>query len=132
MTAPGHVAPALKGMRVLVVEDESLLALLLEDMLAELGCAVIGSASTVTEATDAAGQAAFDVAILDIKLGTEKSFPVAEVLAARGVPFVFATGYGDGQVDDRWRDRQVLQKPFAQDQLAEALRRAVHGIPRPA
>jgi CheY-like chemotaxis protein len=131
MTAPGGVAPALKGMRVFVVEDESLLALLLEDMLAELGCAVIGSASTVTEAIDGVGRAAFDVAILDIKLGSEKSFPVAEVLAARGVPFVFATGYGDGQVDDRWRDRLVLQKPFAQDQLAEALRRAVSGIPRP-
>jgi CheY-like chemotaxis protein len=132
MTAPGDVVPALKGMRVFVVEDESLLALLLEDMLAELGCAVVGSASTVSEAIDAVRQRTFDVAILDIKLGAEKSFPVAEVLAARGVPFVFATGYGDGQVDDRWRDRQVLQKPFAQDQLAEVLRRAVAGIPRPA
>jgi CheY-like chemotaxis protein len=132
MTAPGDVVPALKGMRVFVVEDESLLALLLEDMLAELGCAVVGSASTVSEAIDAVRERTFDVAILDIKLGAEKSFPVAEVLAARGVPFVFATGYGDGQVDDRWRDRQVLQKPFAQDQLAEVLRRAVAGIPRPA
>jgi CheY-like chemotaxis protein len=125
MTAQRDAARHLKGLRVLIVEDESLLALLLEDMLTELGCEVVGSAATVAEAIEAIAGAAPDVTILDIKLGTDKSFPVAEALAARGLPFVFATGYGDGQVDDPWRDRQVLQKPFVQDQLADALARAL-------
>jgi CheY-like chemotaxis protein len=127
MTVPSAPARALLGLRVLIVEDESLLSLLLEEMLDDLGCKVVGTASTVTDALDAVGTVSADAAILDIKLGKEKSFAVAEALAARGVPFVFATGYGDGQVEDRWRDRPVLQKPFAQDQLAEALARVVPG-----
>jgi DNA-binding NtrC family response regulator len=115
----------LDGLRVLIVEDESLLSLLLEDMLAELGCQVVGSASSVAEAIEAVGKVDAGAAILDIKLGDQKSFAVAEALAARGIPFVFATGYGDGQVEDPWRGHYVLQKPFAQDQLAEVLTRAL-------
>ncbi len=115
----------LDGLRVLIVEDESLLSLLLEDMLAELGCQVVGSASSVPEAIEAVGKVNAGAAILDIKLGDQKSFAVAEALAARGIPFVFATGYGDGQVEDPWREHYVLQKPFAQDQLAEVLTRAL-------
>ena len=125
MTASADNVSRFTGLRILIVEDESLLSLLLEDMLTELGCEVMGAASSVAEAIEAVGKVSVDVAILDIKLGGEKSFPVAEALAARGIPFVFATGYGDGQVDDRWADRHVLQKPFGQEQLAEALTSAL-------
>jgi CheY-like chemotaxis protein len=132
MTAQGDAVRDLRGLRVLIVEDESLLAMLLEDMLAELGCEVLGSAATVAEAIEAIARETPDVTILDIKLGAEKSFRVAEFLTGRGLPFVFATGYGDGQVDDPWRDRQVLQKPFVQDQLGDALARALEASARRA
>lgn len=112
---------------MLIIEDESLLSLLLEDMLAELGCKVVGSASSVPEAIEAVSKVDAQAAILDIKLGDEKSFAVAQALTARGIPFVFATGYGDGQVEDPWREHHVLQKPFAQDQLADLLARALGG-----
>jgi DNA-binding LytR/AlgR family response regulator len=115
----------LDGLRVFIVEDESLLALLLEDMLADLGCTIVGTASTVAAAVDAIPKVNAGAAVLDIKLGDQKSFAVAEVLAAHGVPFVFATGYDDGHIEDPWRDRPVLQKPFAQSQLADMLRRVV-------
>lgn len=129
MTATTGKMP-LDGLRVLIVEDESLLSLLLEDMLGDLGCTVVGTASTVAAAIDAIPKVDAGAAILDIKLGDQKSFAVAEVLAAHGVPFVFATGYGDGHLEDPWRDRPVLQKPFAQDQLADLLARVVGNKPR--
>jgi CheY-like chemotaxis protein len=115
----------LEGLRVLIVEDESLLSLLLEDMLGDLGCRVVGAVSTVAAAIDAIPKVGAGAAILDIKLGDQKSFAVAEALAAHGVPFVFATGYGDGHLEDPWRDRPVLHKPFAQDQLADLLGRVI-------
>jgi CheY-like chemotaxis protein len=121
----------LEGLRVFIVEDESLLALLLEDMLVDLGCTVVGTASTVATAVEAIPKVAAEAAILDIKLGDQKSFAVAKVLAAHGVPFVFATGYDDGHIEDQWRDRPVLQKPFAQDQLADMLGRIVGRKPTP-
>jgi CheY-like chemotaxis protein len=120
----------LHGLRVLVVEDESLLALLLEDMLGDIGCTVVGVASTVAAAIDAIAKVDAEAAILDIKLGDEKSYAVAEALAARGVPFVFATGYGDLNLEEPWQDRPVLQKPFAQKQLEDLLGRVVGGAPR--
>jgi CheY-like chemotaxis protein len=121
--------PPLHGLRVLIVEDESLLALLLEDMLGDLGCTVVGTASTVAAAIDAIPKVDVAAAILDIKLGNEKSYAVAEALAARGVPFVFATGYGDVELEEPWQDRPVLQKPFAQNQLADLLGRVVGAKP---
>jgi len=114
-----------KGVRALIVEDETLVALLLEDMLAEIGCTVVGSASTVAGAIEMLGEIGPAIVVLDINLGGEKSYPVAEVLAARGVPFVFATGYGDGRIQAPWHDRPVVQKPFGQDQLVNALSSAL-------
>jgi CheY-like chemotaxis protein len=125
----GMAKPSLRGLRVLIVEDESLLSLLLEDMLTDLGCTVVGSASTVSAAIEAVHRVNPAAAILDIKLGDQKSFAVAEALAAQGVPFVFATGYADGRLEEPWSNRPVLQKPFVQDQLAEALGRLVLGRP---
>jgi CheY-like chemotaxis protein len=83
----------LSGRRVLVVEDETMVAWLLEDMLADLGCAVVGPAAHVNQALAMLDAEALDAAVLDINLNGQKSYPVADALAARGVPFVFSTGY---------------------------------------
>src|SRR5947209_8794194 len=109
------------AVRVLIIEDETLIALLLEDMLTDLGCTILGSASTVEAAIDMLERTPPGLAVLDINLGGEKSYAVAEALAKRGVPFVFSTGYADGRLEAPWQDRPVLQKPFGQEQLAEAL-----------
>ena len=124
-------AERLNGLRVLVIEDETLLSMLLEDMLSELGCVIAGSASTVASALKAVDATAAGAAVLDLNLGGEKSDAVAEQLAARGVPFVVATGYGDDRVPDPWRNRPILQKPFGQEQLARALTRAIENQSRP-
>ena len=116
---------ALHGVRVLVVEDEALVAMLLEDMLGDLGCTVAATASTVAEAAEHARDAAIDVAVLDVNLGSQSSAPVAEALAARGLPFVFATGYGESGVPEGHRGRPTLQKPFGMNDVATALARAV-------
>jgi len=113
------------GVRVLIIEDETLIALLLEDMLTDLGCTILGSASTVEAAIDMLERTPPGLAVLDINLGGEKSYAVAEALAKRGVPFVFSTGYADGRLEAPWQDRPVLQKPFGQEQLAEAVQAAL-------
>ena len=81
--------------RVLVVEDEILIGMLLEDMLGELGYAIAATASRVDEAAALARDGEFDAAILDVNLNGQDVYPVADILAARGIPFVFATGYGE-------------------------------------
>jgi len=113
------------GVRVLIIEDETLIALLLEDMLTDLGCTILGSASTVEAAIAMLDRTPPDIAVLDINLGGEKSYAVAEALAKRGVKFVFSTGYTDDRLESPWQDRPVLQKPFGQEQLAEALEAAL-------
>ena len=108
--------------QILIVEDEPLIAMMLEDFLDILDQQVAGSADSVPTALERVGQGGIDAAILDVNLrGGEKSTPVAEALAAAGVPFVFATGGGDDSVDARFRDRPVLQKPFTMDGVARAL-----------
>ncbi len=108
--------------QILIVEDEPLIAMMLEDFLDILDQQVAGSADSVASALERVGQGGIDAAILDVNLrGGEKSTPVAEALAAAGVPFVFATGGGDDSVDVRFRDRPVLQKPFTMDGVAKAL-----------
>ncbi len=111
-------------MRVLIVEDEGLVALMLEDMLEDIGCDVAFSAASVAQALawiESDGQA--DAALLDVNLAGEKVFPVAQALRARGVPFIFATGYGDTR-DPRFGDAPNLGKPIMIERLAEAL----HGM----
>ena len=115
------------GVRVLIIEDETLIALLLEDMLSELGCTILGSASTVEAAIEMLNGTPPGVAVLDINLGGEKSYGVAQALAERQIPFIFSTGYADGRLEAPWQDRPVLQKPFGQEQLAEALAAALKG-----
>jgi CheY-like chemotaxis protein len=117
---------ALSPKRVLVVEDEMMIAMLIETMLAELGHAVVGAAPTLAAALDLARSKAgqFDVAILDINLGGERSFPVARLLSDQGAPFIFATGYGTMGLDEPFRDAVTLNKPFQMQDLAAALERA--------
>jgi CheY-like chemotaxis protein len=110
--------------RALVVEDEILLAMLLEDMLADLGHEVAAHASRVGAAIELARRADIDFAVLDINLNGETSFAVADVLAARGVPFVFATGYDSRILAAPHDGRPVLQKPFSLDELRGMLERA--------
>lgn len=113
----------LQGLRLFVVEDEALVAILLEDMLADLGCVVTGVAGSIHQALtriDAVAAEA-DGAILDVNIGGEKVYPVADALAERGVPFMFATGYGSIGLGDRYPQAVVLAKPYGPNALASAL-----------
>jgi CheY-like chemotaxis protein len=110
-----------RSLRVLLVEDEMMVAMLLEDMLAELGHSVIGIASRADEATERAGTADIDAAILDLNLNGQESYPVARVLRERGVPFLFATGYGEGKAPAEFAGVPTLSKPFVGEQLRQAL-----------
>src|SRR5476649_3066332 len=109
------------GRRVFVVEDEMLVAWLLEDMLAEIGCAVVGPAGSVNQALAMIDAEAIDVAVLDVNLNGEMSYPIADELAARGVPFVFVTGYDKGRILDGYRVFPVLQRPFHRSELSDIL-----------
>src|SRR5437660_1741515 len=110
--------------RVLIVEDELMIRMLLEDMLAELGYAVAASATRLDEAVKIASSGDFDVAILDVNLEGQPVSPVADVLVARGTPFLFATGYGERGLPEHYRDRPTLKKPFQM----ESLRRMLHRV----
>jgi CheY-like chemotaxis protein len=113
---------AVKPLRVLLVEDEGLVAMMLEDLLEDLGCEVAGSLASVGAALawiEAGGAA--DVALLDVNLSGEPVFPVAEALKQRGVPFAFATGYGADH-DPRFREAPLLGKPIRQERLEALLR----------
>ena len=107
--------------RVLIVEDEYLVALLVEDMLRALGFEVVGIASNIKSATQTAESGEFDVAILDVNLNGAMSNPVAEILARRNIPFIFATGYGKSGPHDLFAETPSLQKPFEEDDLKKAL-----------
>lgn len=116
----------LKGRRVLVVEDETMIAMLVEDMLDELGCAVVGPAHALDVALALArGDDNIDAALLDVNLAGQPVFPVADALRAKGVPAVFSTGYGDASLREADRGSQVLQKPFRAGDLARALATAL-------
>jgi CheY-like chemotaxis protein len=110
--------------RVLVVEDELMIRMLLQDMLDDLGHTLAGEAGRIDEALTLASQAEFDVAILDVNLNGEPISPVVEVLVRRGLPFVFATGYGQRGVPEPYRRTLTLQKPFQAEALAQAIEAA--------
>lgn len=116
------MSDALKGRRVLVVEDESLVAMLLETILEDLGCIPVGPVSTVNEGLEKArDEAVLDLALLDVNVAGREVFPVADALAARGVPVVFSTGYGEAGLPEKWRGAQALQKPFSENAVRDAL-----------
>ena len=111
----------LSSLKVLVVEDEALVSMLVEDMLTDLGCAIVGPAAEIEEALRLAGSADIDAALLDVNLGGRPIFPVADALKARGVPFAFASGYGEAGLSDDHRGATVLQKPFREADLRRVL-----------
>lgn len=105
--------------RVLIVEDEIIVALFLEDILAEFGYEVAGVVSHLDDAM--VRDADYDIAVLDVHLNGRPVFDFADTLAAQGVPFIFATGYGERGIPERHRGRPVLQKPFQPDDLKRTL-----------
>jgi DNA-binding response OmpR family regulator len=107
-------------MRILLVEDEVMIALHMEDLLADLGHEV-ETATRLAEALEMAGRVECDFAILDVNLAGAVSFPVADILAERGVPFVFATGYGSAGVTPPYNQRTIMRKPVAQRDLSRAI-----------
>jgi CheY-like chemotaxis protein len=113
-----------RRLRVLIVEDEMLVAMNIEDMLLDLGHEVAGIASRLGPALALARDGAFDVAMLDVNLAGDRSFPVADLLIERGIPFLFATGYGLDGIEEKYRDRPVLQKPFRARDLGTLLEAA--------
>ena len=108
------------GRRVLVVEDEALVAMLLETILEDMGCVAVGPAATVDEGLRMAADEAVDAALLDVNVAGRQVFPVAQALKDRGVPFVFSTGYGEGGLPDEWRGQPTLQKPFTEAAVRDA------------
>jgi CheY-like chemotaxis protein len=109
----------LAGLTVLVVEDEPIVAMMIEDMLEELGCAVAGPATSVGQALDLVVAGGFGAAVLDVNLNGERSDPVALALDRLAIPYLYATGYGASAVPGA--TRPVLQKPYTIEQLAAAL-----------
>ncbi len=120
---------ALRGRRVLVVEDEMMIAMLVEDMLADLGCVVVGPAHRLEDALEMVCVEPFDVALLDVNLAGQPVYPVADALRAKGVPAIFATGYADAELREIDRGSPVLQKPFRASELAIALNEALRETP---
>ena len=108
-----------------MIEDESLLAMLIEDMLLDLGYETAGVAMRLEAALDLARSIEADVAILDVNLGGKTSFPVADVLRERGIPFVFASGYGSKGLSDGYERELTLKKPFQSEELDAMLRTAL-------
>jgi DNA-binding NtrC family response regulator len=108
------------GRRVLVVEDEMIVAWLLQDMLADFGCEVVGPAASVDQALAMIDAEFIDVAVLDVNLKGQMRYPIADALAARGVPFVFSTGYDKDRLLDGYKTFPVLQKPFHRSELGDA------------
>ena len=117
--------PELVGKRVLIVEDEMLVALMIEDLLVELGCHTVGPCASVDKALDVARTEALDLAVLDVNLDGEKVYPVAEVLAERHIPFLFVSGYGDEAVPPDHSTWKVCTKPFKGNDLAKMLSAAL-------
>ena len=116
------------GKRVLIVEDELMIRMLLEGMLTDLGHSVAAEAGGLDEAISLAKQAEFDLAVLDVNLNGTPVTPVVEILVERGVPFIFASGYGQRGLPEAYRTAPILQKPFQ----ADALEKAIQAVANPA
>lgn len=110
------IVMGVEGTRVIIVEDEALLALDMEDQVTEAGCIVAGSAATIDQAMDLARTADFHVALLDMNLGGERIDPVARLIAARGMPVIFITGYGQRTLPPGIA-APVLDKPCTMEKL---------------
>jgi CheY-like chemotaxis protein len=103
---------ALAGRRILVVEDEMMVAMVLETMLDDAACRIVGPFGRLAQALASAQRDSIDAALLDVNLHGEQVFPVADALAQRNIPFVFVTGYGAGGLPPRFKNRPALTKPY--------------------
>jgi DNA-binding response OmpR family regulator len=115
------MAEPLAGRRVLLVEDEALVAMLIEDALDSAGAVMLGPYAAVAPALAAIPDALPELAVLDLNLAGESSLPIADELAGRGVPLVFASGYGQAGLPPRFRGRPMLAKPFDPAELIAVL-----------
>ncbi|WP_437576110.1 response regulator [Sorangium sp. So ce887] len=113
----------LQGLRILIVEDEPMIASSLEDVLTDLGCVVIGPALNMRDAIRLAREAEMDGASLDINIAGEKVYAVADILRERGIPYVFITGYGKAGLRESDLSRPVLQKPYSLNRFVEIVLR---------
>ena len=116
------VEPGLKGRRILVVEDSPVVGPFTVDILAELGCDVVGPAPNMAAARQFVEAGALDAALMDIHIRGERVFPICELLEARQIPFVFTSGYADWAMPEKWEHRPRLQKPYTTEQVEKALR----------
>ncbi|KYF58938.1 response regulator [Sorangium cellulosum] len=123
MTRDPESPHALQGLRVLIVEDEPMIASSLEDALTDLGCVVIGPALNMRDAIRLAREAEIDGATLDVNIAGEKVYAVADILMERGIPFVFTTGYGKAGLRESDLGRPVLQKPYNLNRFVEIVTR---------
>jgi CheY-like chemotaxis protein len=107
--------------RVLVVEDETMISMLIEDMVCDLGAEIVGPAAKLEQAMTLALEADFDLAVLDVNLDGSAVYPIADVLLCRGIPFIFVTGYDSGVVPERYQHNYVLSKPFSHQTFSDVL-----------
>jgi CheY-like chemotaxis protein len=117
----------LSNRNVLVVEDEMMIAMLIEDMLSEFGCNLVGPATSILRALDLIDKEQVEIAVLDLNLDGQDTYAIADVLQRKNVPFVFATGYGSTGLRKEYGNRPVLQKPFQAKDLEIALAEALVG-----
>jgi CheY-like chemotaxis protein len=113
---------------ILLVEDEVMIRMMVADMLEELGYRIAGEAGDIDEGVRLVQAADFDIAILDVNVNGKVITPVAEAIHLRGLPFVFATGYGAQGLPEKFRDRPTLQKPFQIETLARTIESVLKGI----
>ena len=117
------------GGSIVLVEDEVMIRMMVADMLEELGYNVAAEAGEIGDALKLAQSVEFDLAILDVNVNGKVISPVADVIAARNRPFIFATGYGSSGLPEEYRDRPALQKPFQLETLAQAIAGAMKRAP---
>jgi len=112
----------LAGLRVFLVEDETLVLMDAEMMLEELGCEIVATAMRLDQAQELveAGLSC-EIALLDVNLSRQMVLPLAEKLRGKGVPIVFASGYGQNEILSEWRETPMVQKPYSRDQLRDSL-----------
>lgn len=117
--------PLLAGARILCVEDEAIVAMLVEDILLDNGCEVVGPFARIAPALAAVAAGGIDGAVLDVNLRGERSYSIAAMLVEKGIPYVFATGYGEAGLDAAYRSVPIVQKPFQASELIRALAKAM-------
>jgi CheY-like chemotaxis protein len=115
----------LSNRKILVVEDEMMIAMLIEDMLDEFGCKLVGPATNVPRALELIARENVEIAVLDLNLDGQNTYAIADALQQKNVPFIFATGYGSTGLRQEYGNRPVLQKPFQARDLENALAEAL-------